>query len=246
LICLLIIAVVVGLVFVILPQLAKRRAKTSRIGCTNNLKQIALSFRIWAGDNNDEFPMNVSVTNGGAMELALRGSIYESFLVMSNELSTPKILVLSQWRSNSKRRAGQYFCFGRSSGQPGENRALHSHQQPELLRWLGRHSNQLTNDPGRRRQLDAGKDSRQTRFVAVADQHPAGMEQGASRQSRQHCLCRWLSARIHHRWTSCGAEQYWDQHQPPRDAVLKRRRRIIEGHARFGHGIGHLAGRNFL
>jgi prepilin-type processing-associated H-X9-DG protein len=114
---LLIIAVVVGLVFVILPQIAKNRAKTSRIGCTNNLKQIALSFRIWAGDNNDEFPMNVSVTNGGTMEFALRGSIYESFLVMSNELSTPKILVCPE-ESNSKRRAASIFASAVPPGSP--------------------------------------------------------------------------------------------------------------------------------
>lgn len=114
---LLIIAVVVGLVFVILPQLVKSRAKASRISCTNNLKQIALSFRIWAGDNNDEFPMNVSVTNGGTMEFALRGSIYETFLVMSNELSTPKILFCPM-ETNPKRQQASIFASAVPPGSP--------------------------------------------------------------------------------------------------------------------------------
>ena len=44
-----------------------------RIHCVNNLKQIGLAARIWATDNDDVLPPN--------------------WLVMSNELSTPKILV---------------------------------------------------------------------------------------------------------------------------------------------------------
>ena len=47
--------------------------KALSIQCINNLKQIGLAARIYANDNGDVFPPN--------------------FLVMSNELSTPKILV---------------------------------------------------------------------------------------------------------------------------------------------------------
>jgi len=50
---------------------AKERAL--RIHCVNNLKQIGLAARMWALDNGDVYPTN--------------------FLCMSNELSTPKILV---------------------------------------------------------------------------------------------------------------------------------------------------------
>jgi prepilin-type N-terminal cleavage/methylation domain-containing protein len=77
----------------LLPALAAAKRKSSKIGCVQNLKQTGLSFRIWEGDNGDKYPMKVSVTNGGAMELALAGDVAGIFRSMSNELSTPKILV---------------------------------------------------------------------------------------------------------------------------------------------------------
>lgn len=67
--------------------------RSSRLGCINNLKQIGLGFRIWASDNDDRFPMQVSITNGGTMELNERDDVFPHFLVMSNELNTPKILL---------------------------------------------------------------------------------------------------------------------------------------------------------
>ncbi len=83
----------------ILPALAKAKAKAQSISCMNNMKQLGLAFRIWAGDNEDQFPFNVSTSKGGTMELCERGGdgydhgAYRHFQVMSNELNTPKILV---------------------------------------------------------------------------------------------------------------------------------------------------------
>jgi prepilin-type processing-associated H-X9-DG protein len=90
---LVVIFVVVLLAAVLLPALAAAKKKSSKINCVNNLKQIGLSCRIWAGDNNDHYPAEVSVSFGGAMELALNGNAVAIFQVMSNELSTPKVLV---------------------------------------------------------------------------------------------------------------------------------------------------------
>jgi len=77
----------------VLPLCARRQIRSSRVNCVNNLKQIGLAFRTWALDNQDKYPMQVSVTNGGTMELVNSGPAFVHYLVMSNELSTPKILI---------------------------------------------------------------------------------------------------------------------------------------------------------
>jgi prepilin-type processing-associated H-X9-DG protein len=106
---LLVIAALAGIVLVILPQFARSHTPASRGSCTNNLKQVGLAFRIWAGDNNDKMPMQVSVTNGGAMEFTESGLAYAAFLVMSNELNTPKVLFCPE---ESNRQRAQAIRFG--------------------------------------------------------------------------------------------------------------------------------------
>ena len=86
--------------------LSKPRIRTKRINCTNNLKQIGLSFRIWAGDNGDKMPAQVFTNAGGTMELVGNGSVYPHFAVMSNELATPRILLCP---SDSKRNYATSF-----------------------------------------------------------------------------------------------------------------------------------------
>ena len=78
---------------VVLLSILGRPHTHSRISCITDLKQIGLSFKTWSLDNNDRFPMQVSITNGGTKELVNTGAVYVHFLVMSNELSTPKLLV---------------------------------------------------------------------------------------------------------------------------------------------------------
>jgi prepilin-type processing-associated H-X9-DG protein len=81
------------LVFLLLALPAVNSPKPVPISCISNLKQIGIAYRLWEGDNNGKYPMAVSVTNGGAMELVATGNITACFQVMSNELSTPKILL---------------------------------------------------------------------------------------------------------------------------------------------------------
>jgi len=91
---LVVMAVVMVIILAILPQLLRPRPyqRSTRIACVNGLKQVGLAFRIWAGDNNDKYPMSMSVTNGGTMELVESGTVWRHFQIMSNELNTPKIL----------------------------------------------------------------------------------------------------------------------------------------------------------
>jgi type II secretory pathway pseudopilin PulG len=80
------------LAVLLLPALAAAKKKSSRINCVNNVKQIALAFRIWEGDNGDKYPMQFAMTNSAMMKLIGGGNAYVLWQSMSNELSTPKIL----------------------------------------------------------------------------------------------------------------------------------------------------------
>ena len=66
--------------------------KARKINCTNNLMQLGMSYRIWEGDHGHEYPMSVSITNGGAMEIVHSGDVLQTFMVMSNEIGSPRIL----------------------------------------------------------------------------------------------------------------------------------------------------------
>jgi hypothetical protein len=88
----------------LLPALAAAKKKAQKISCTNNLKQVGLATRIWEGDNGDKYPSAVPVATGGAYEYlyhsGLAGGVPAgyvnnpgmAFMVMSNELATPKII----------------------------------------------------------------------------------------------------------------------------------------------------------
>jgi len=76
----------------LLPALAASKRKSSRIGCVDNLKQISLSFKMWAGDNGDKYPTHFAATNDAMMRLIGSGNAHVLWQTMTNELSTPKIL----------------------------------------------------------------------------------------------------------------------------------------------------------
>jgi prepilin-type N-terminal cleavage/methylation domain-containing protein len=91
---LVVIAIIAILAGMLLPALAKAKAKAQRIKCVNNLKNVGLSFRIFSTDNNDQYPMSVPADQGGSADYTgLPLLTYMHFAALSNELSTPQIVV---------------------------------------------------------------------------------------------------------------------------------------------------------
>ena len=92
------ILVVVAILFfllaaVLLPGLTRTNKRSPRIGCTSNLKQVGLSFRLYANDHGDKFPFAVSNQFGGTLEFTNSPQVIRHFESMSNEMVIPKILV---------------------------------------------------------------------------------------------------------------------------------------------------------
>jgi prepilin-type N-terminal cleavage/methylation domain-containing protein len=110
---LVILGIISFLAILVYPGGSNDKSRAMRIQCMNNLKQNGLAFRVWAEDNGGKFPTGISETNGGTMEFRTGPNLFRHFQVMSNELSTPKVVLCPA--DDSRTIAATNFTFFNNS-----------------------------------------------------------------------------------------------------------------------------------
>lgn len=127
----LVLAVALLFYAVMLPRLTARKPRP-RLHCANNLRQVALSFIMFATDNNGRFPQHLNTNEGGVKELVFRGNrawgdptrTFWVFVGMSNELAIPKTVVCP---ADTNRVAISNFygmAYGTPLAQGGQNASV--------------------------------------------------------------------------------------------------------------------------
>jgi prepilin-type N-terminal cleavage/methylation domain-containing protein len=87
---LVVIAIIAILVSLLLPSLARSKLAAKNTVCVNNLRQVGVSWRMWANDNGSKYPWYIDPAQGGSKDSP---EWVDHFRACSNELATPKMLV---------------------------------------------------------------------------------------------------------------------------------------------------------
>jgi len=106
---LVVIAIIGILAGLLLPSLAKAKSRGQRVACISNLKQIALGFRMWADENSNFYPWQVSTNKDGTKGVL---QAWGHFSAISNEIIRPRIL-------NCPRDQEKSFAENFSAGSSG-------------------------------------------------------------------------------------------------------------------------------
>ena len=118
--------VLVGLVLITSKD--KRNYGAERVNCIGNLKQIDLALKMWTEEHGGKLPTQVPEAQSGALESALSANVTATFLTMTNELSSPKLLLCPSdqgryprpalWESVTDDKISYFLAMDASYGNP--------------------------------------------------------------------------------------------------------------------------------
>jgi hypothetical protein len=102
----------------ILPQLARTKTGIEGVACRNNLKNVGLAHQIFALGHGEQFPMSLPIAEGGSRDWLVQDvpQLWRHFLVLSNELSTPRILHCPQ--DPQRQRAARFTVAPQAPTEP--------------------------------------------------------------------------------------------------------------------------------